>query len=30
MTHSLEPSGFLPERMSAQAIWRWRLLEAAG
>jgi hypothetical protein len=30
MTHSLEPSGFLPERLSAQAIWRWRLLDAAG
>jgi len=30
MTHSIEPSGFLPERLSAQAVWRWRLLDATG
>ena len=30
MTHSLEPSGFLPERLSAQAIWHWQLQDAAG
>jgi hypothetical protein len=30
MTNSLEPSGFLPERSPAHAVWRWRLLDAAG
>jgi len=30
MTHSMEPSGFLPERLSAQAIWHWHLLDATG
>jgi len=30
VTHSLEPAGFLSERVSAQAIWRWRLLDTAG
>ena len=30
MTHAPEPSGFLPERPSASATWRWRLLDASG
>jgi hypothetical protein len=30
MTNSLEPSGFLPERSPAHAVWRWRLLDADG
>jgi hypothetical protein len=30
MTNSMEPSGFLPERSPAHAVWRWRLLDAAG
>ena len=30
MTHSPEPSGFLPERASSSATWRWVLLDAAG
>lgn len=30
MTHSMEPSGFLSERSSSQALWRWRLLDADG
>lgn len=29
MTHSFEPSGFLPERASARA-WRWRAEDGAG
>ncbi len=30
MTHSMEPSGYLSERSSTSAIWRWQLLDAAG
>jgi hypothetical protein len=30
MTHSMEPSGYLSERSSNQAAWRWQLLDAAG
>ena len=30
MTHSMEPSGYLPERPGSQAVWRWRLLDASG
>ena len=30
MTHSTEPSGYLSERSSIPAPWRWRLLDAAG
>ena len=30
MTHSMEPSGYLSERTSSQATWRWQLLDAAG
>jgi len=30
MTHSMEPSGYLSERASNQAPWRWKLLDAAG
>ena len=30
MTHAPEPSGFLPERTSSSATWRWRLLDSAG
>ena len=30
MTNSMEPAGFVPERHTASAVWRWRLLDAAG
>ena len=30
MTNSMEPSGFLPERSPAHAVWHWRLLDGAG
>jgi hypothetical protein len=30
MTHSMEPSGYLSERASSQAVWRWQLLDAGG
>ena len=30
MTNSMEPTGFLPDRSPAHAVWRWRLLDAAG
>jgi hypothetical protein len=30
MTHSMEPSGYLPERSGSQATWRWQLLDASG
>ncbi len=30
MTNAPEPSGFLPERLSSAATWRWRLLDADG
>lgn len=30
MTHSMEPSGYLSDRSSTQATWRWQLLDAAG
>ena len=30
MTNSMEPSGFLPERSPAHAVWHWRLLDPAG
>lgn len=30
MTHAPEPSGFLPERPSSSATWRWEFLDAAG
>jgi len=30
MTNSLEPSGFAAEPSPARAVWRWRLLNAAG
>ncbi len=30
MTYATEPSGFLPERPPANAVWRWRLIDAGG
>jgi len=30
VTHAPEPSGFLPERASSAATWRWHLLDASG
>ncbi len=30
MTHAPEPSGFLSERATSAATWRWRLLDASG
>lgn len=30
MTNSMEPTGFVPERSAASAVWRFRLLDAAG
>ena len=30
MTHAPEPSGFLPERASSAATWRWLLHDASG
>ncbi len=30
MTHATEPSGFLPERVPANATWSWTLHDAAG
>jgi hypothetical protein len=30
MTHSLEPTSFLSERSSGNALWHWRLLGADG
>ena len=30
MTNSLEPTGFVPDRSAASAVWRWRLLDGAG
>jgi hypothetical protein len=30
MTHSMEPSGYLSDRTSSQATWRWVLLDASG
>ena len=30
MTHAPEPSGFLPERLSTSATWRWRFHDASG
>ena len=29
MTHSMEPSGYLTDRASSHAVWRWRLLDGA-
>ena len=30
VTHAPEPSGFLPERASSAATWRWLLHDASG
>jgi hypothetical protein len=30
VTNAPEPSGFLPERLSSAATWRWQLLDADG